>query len=106
MAYVVSIINCMAHCSLSWHIPHGAANGYTPAVAHLMEFELLEPIPILDYKTQFPDSWEIFGYYTVLILIKVVLTATGYGLSSMAYLNVLSFITLTAPQNPIVGWYQ
>ena len=29
-----------------------------------MEFELWEPILILDDKTQFHDSLEIFGYYT------------------------------------------
>ena len=63
MAYVVSILNYMAHISLSWRTPHEAAYGFTPDVAHLMEFEFWEPIQILDDKTQFPDSREIFGYY-------------------------------------------
>ena len=53
----------MVHLSLSWRIPHKAAYGFTPDVAHLMEFEFWEPILILDDKTKFTDSREIFGYY-------------------------------------------
>ena len=34
MSSVVSIINCMAHHSLSWRNPHEAAYGFTPDVAH------------------------------------------------------------------------
>ena len=64
MAYVVSILNFMAHRSLSWLTPHEAAYVFTPDVAHLMEFEFWEPILILDDKTQFHDSRDIFGYYT------------------------------------------
>ena len=55
MAYSVSILSCMAHFSLSWCTTHEAEYGFTPDVAHLMEFELWEPILILDDKTQFTD---------------------------------------------------
>ena len=63
MEYVVSIINCMDHYSLSWNTSHEAAYGFTPNVAHLISFEFWEPILILDNKTQFTDSREIVGYY-------------------------------------------
>ena len=63
IAYAVSILNCMAHRSLSWSTPHEAAYVFTPNVTHLMECEFWDPILTLDEKTQFPDSWEIFGYY-------------------------------------------
>ena len=63
MAYVVSILYCMVHCFLSWRTPHEAAYGCMPNVAHLMEFELWEPILTLDDKTQFTKSREILGYY-------------------------------------------
>ena len=42
--------------------PHKSEYGFTPDVAHLMEFELWEPILILYEKNQFPDSQEIFDY--------------------------------------------
>ena len=63
ISYVVSIINCMAHRYLSYNKPHKAAYGFTPDVPHLMEFELWDPILILDDKTQYPNPREIFGYY-------------------------------------------
>ena len=53
----------MAQQSFSWSTTHNAAYGFTPDVAHLMEFEFWEPILILDDKTQFPESHDIFGYY-------------------------------------------
>ena len=53
----------MAHLYLSWITTHKAVYGFRPDAAHLMEFEFWEPILIFDDKTQFPDSWEIFGYY-------------------------------------------
>ena len=48
MEYVVSITNCMAHRYLSWRTPHEDTYGFTTNIAHLMEFELWEPILILD----------------------------------------------------------
>ena len=53
----------MAHRSLSWRTPHESAYGFTPNFAHLMGFEVKEPILILDEKNHFPNSQEIFGYY-------------------------------------------
>ena len=38
MEYVVSILNYMTHHSLSWRTPREASYGFTPNVAHLMEF--------------------------------------------------------------------
>ena len=63
MAYVVPILNCVSYLYLYWRTPNEAAYIFTADVAHLMEFELLEPILILDEKTQFPNSREIFSYY-------------------------------------------
>ena len=63
MADVFSILNCMDHRSLSWHTPHKAEYGFTPNVTHIMDFEFLETILILDDKTQFHGSREILGYY-------------------------------------------
>ena len=54
----------MDHRSLSQRTPHKSAYGLTPDVAHITEFGLWETILIFDDKTQFPDSWEIFGYCT------------------------------------------
>ena len=65
MAYVISILNCMAHRSLSWSTSHEATYGFTLDVTHLMKFEFWEPIIILDNKTQFTESHNIFGYYDV-----------------------------------------
>ena len=53
----------MDHCSLSWRTPHKDAYGFTPVVAHLKEFKWWETILILDEKTHFTDSHNIFGYY-------------------------------------------
>ena len=39
MYYVISILNCMPHQSLSWRIPYKAEYGFTPDAAHLMEFK-------------------------------------------------------------------
>ena len=61
MAYVVSILNCISHSSLSWRTTQEAIYGFTPNVAHLMGFELWEPTLIIYDKTQFPNSREIFG---------------------------------------------
>ena len=61
MACVVSIINCMNNLSLYWCNPHEDEYGCMTDVAHLMNFELWETILILDEKTQFSDSWGIFG---------------------------------------------
>ena len=55
MTHVVSILNCMAHRYLSWSKPHEDAYGFTPDVSHLMEFELWEPIIIIDDKNHFPE---------------------------------------------------
>ena len=57
------VFNCMAHRSFSWRNQCDAAYVFTPDVAQLMEFELWEPIIILDEKTQFPESRKIFYYY-------------------------------------------
>ena len=64
MAYVVSILNCVTHLSLSWHTPHEAAYGFTPDAVHLMKFELWDAILILDDKNQFTNSQKICGYYS------------------------------------------
>ena len=64
MVYVVSLLKCMAHLSLYWRTPHEAAYVFTPNIMHLMDFELWEPILILDDNTQFLDSRDIFGYYS------------------------------------------
>ena len=53
----------MAHRSLYWRTTHKATYGFTPDVAHLMKFELLEPNITIEDKTQFPESRDIFGYY-------------------------------------------
>ena len=64
MACVVSITNCMGHHSLSCHKPHQDEYGFMTDVVHLMDFEILETILILDDKTHFTRSQRIFGYYT------------------------------------------
>ena len=56
IAYVISILNCMAHRSLSWRAPHETEYGFMHNVAHLMEFEFWETILIVDEKTQFTNS--------------------------------------------------
>ena len=60
MACVVSIINFMDHLSLYWRNPHEDEYGFMTNFAHPME-----TILILDEKTQFTDSQEIFRYYDV-----------------------------------------
>ena len=61
MAYIVSVINCMAYRSLSWRTLYEATYGFTPVVMNLMEFEFWQPIIILDENTQFPEYRKIFG---------------------------------------------
>ena len=63
MAYVISILNYMVYHYLYWHTPQEAAHGFTPTVAHLMNFEWWKPILILDDKINLPETREIFGYY-------------------------------------------
>ena len=48
---------------MPWRTPHKAAYGFPPDVSHLMEFEFWENILIIDDKTQFPESHDLFGYY-------------------------------------------
>ena len=64
MAYVVVIINWMAHRSLYWSNQNEADCGFTPNVTHLIELVFWDPILILDNKNKFPKSCEIFGYNT------------------------------------------
>ena len=53
----------MVHLSLYWRTQHKAAYGITTDAKHLMEFEFWGPILILDDKTHFTNSQEIFCYH-------------------------------------------
>ena len=96
----------MSHRSLYWRNPHEAAYLFTPDVAHLMDFELWESILILDDKTQFTNSREIFGYYTVPDHNKGDSNCSWvwteeYGLLARSIIRHSNI-----PINPTLGWYQ
>ena len=101
MAYVVSILNCVTHLSLSWHTPHEAAYGFTPDAVHLMKFELWDAILILDDKNQFTNSLEVFGYYSGPDLNKVppVISWVWNEEHDLLECSVLSHATIPADPN-------
>ena len=69
MEYVVAIFNCMAHFSLYWNTPHKAAYS----------------ILILDERLSFQNPARYLAIMLDLPLIRVLLTAPGFGPRIMDY---------------------